>query len=156
MAKGAGSYWGGNGKYQALSDKMQDLIPDEGPCPDARGKNARLEKLRVAANCYYDLYNNGLCNRAAEFRRVFGFGGSRIVKSNYRESTDSVLLESIMDKIVLAAAAEQGIPNPAANAECIAIMRSYQSTLGASHKQCDTNGQVMWDRIDAAIEQLSA
>lgn len=100
------SYWDYNGRYQAIYDKLKVMIPDEGACPDAKGKNRKLEKLRVAANCYYDLFNNGLCNRAAEFRRVFGFGGSVIVKSRYQ---DTSALEEMMDDIVLAAALEQGL-----------------------------------------------
>lgn len=100
------SYWDSNGKYQALYDKVKDLIPVEGAVPDARGKNRKLERLRVASNCYYDLFNNGLCNRAAEFRRVFGFGGSAIVKSRFQ---DTSALEEQMDDIILAAALEQGM-----------------------------------------------
>ncbi len=100
------SYWDGNGKYQDLYEKVNALIPSEGGVPLARGKNRKLEKLRVAANCYYDLFNNGLCNRAAEFRRVFGFGGSAIVKSHFH---DTSALEEMMDDIILAAALEQGM-----------------------------------------------
>jgi hypothetical protein len=100
------SYWNHTGRYQDLYTKLNDLIPAEGAVPDARTKNRKLEKLRVAANCYYDLFNNGLCNRAAEFRRVFGFGGKMIVASRYQ---DIGALEELMDEIILAAALEQGL-----------------------------------------------
>jgi len=98
------SYWNSNGTYEALSKKLEQLVPVEGPvtAPNSRA----LEKFRKASNCYYDLFNNGLCNRAAEFRQVFGFGGTVIVKSLF---TDISGLERKMDEIVLKAAQEQGL-----------------------------------------------
>lgn len=98
------TYWNGKGKHQAAADALQKLIPVEGAVPNARTKNAKLEKFRKAVNCYYDYYNNGLWNRAAEFRGVFGFPG--------RNQPDAVVepkLEAAMDAIVVAAAAEQNI-----------------------------------------------
>ena len=68
------TYWCSKGKYPELNEALQKLIPAEGPVANAK-KNRALEKFRKASNCYYDLYNNGLCNRATEFRGVFGFGG---------------------------------------------------------------------------------
>ena len=55
------SYWNNKGKYQTLSDKLSGLIPDSGSVKNT-SKNRKLEKYRKACNCYYDLYNNGLCN----------------------------------------------------------------------------------------------
>lgn len=101
------SYWGGNGTHQELSDKLAELIPIQGEVNEPR-KNKALEKFRRASNCYYDLFNNGLCNRAAEFRRVFGFGGTSIVKNRYADYA-VVGLERKMDEIILAAAKEQNI-----------------------------------------------
>lgn len=95
-------YWAGTGTYQALNDKLHALIPSDGECPKDQPK---LEKLRRATNCYYDMYNNGLCNRAAEFRRVFGFGGSQIARHLQRTPE----LEEAMDSIILAAGLEQGL-----------------------------------------------
>lgn len=102
------SYWDHTGKYQDLYElALEKLIPASGEVPEPK-KNKALEKLRRAANCYYDLFNNGLCNRAAEFRRVFGFGGKVIVDRNYRQSLpESVRLEEMMDEIIMAAAIEQ-------------------------------------------------
>lgn len=99
------SYWNGNGTHSELNKKLEALIPTEGPVNDPL-KNKCLEKYRKASNCYYDLFNNGLCNRAAEFRQVFGFGGTSIVKSRY---VDVRGLEAKMDEIILAAAKEQNI-----------------------------------------------
>lgn len=109
------TYWSNNGRYQALADALQKRIPAEGSVADAK-KNPALEKFRKAVNCYYDLYNNGLCNRAAQFAKIFGIATSQY---KYRESrynygynfefaqTMYDRTEEAMDAIILAAAAEQ-------------------------------------------------
>ena len=105
------TYWNRNGKYNDLAEKLQEMIPIEGPVANPR-KNKKLEKFRKAVNCYYDLYNNGLCNRASSFAKVFGIRsrdykyigrGYRYMGALYIET------EQVMDKIVLEAAIEQGI-----------------------------------------------
>lgn len=102
-----GTYWDGEGKYKALYEKLKALIPQSGEVNEP-WKNRKLEKLRRASNCYYDLFNNGLCNRAAEFRQVFGFGGTSIVKNHYADFA-TFGLERKMDEIILAAAKEQNL-----------------------------------------------
>lgn len=93
------TYWNGEGKLQRTYAILVSRIPIEGEVID----KPSLEKLRKAANCYYDLYNNGLCNRAAEFRQVFGFAGTALRgKSDKR-------LEDKMTEIILNAAIEQGL-----------------------------------------------
>lgn len=105
----AGTYWGGKGKHQALYEEVNKLIPDAGEVPNPR-KNRALEKMRRAANCYYDLFNNGLCNRASEFRQVFGFGGTSIAEGRFKATDPKmIMLEQKMDNIILAAAKEQNI-----------------------------------------------
>lgn len=101
-------YWNDAGKYQDLYEKLNDLIPSEGAVANPK-KNRALEKMRKAANCYYDLYNNGLCNRAAEFRSVFGFGGTPIPKARFNYPVLQERLDERMDEIILAAAKEQGL-----------------------------------------------
>lgn len=100
------SYWNHNGKFEAAAKQLRTLIPIEGPVTLSRSTNKALEKFRKACNCYYDLYNNGLCNRRAEFRRVFG-----INSNNYRVAGQDKYLysavELVMDEIVQAAAIEQ-------------------------------------------------
>lgn len=104
-------YWNGNGKHQKVYEQLNELIPAMGEVPDAKGANRKLEKLRVAANCYYDLFNNGLGNRASQFRRVFGFGGKVIANCHFsRALPESQRLEDAMDKIIEEAASEQGVP----------------------------------------------
>ena len=108
-------YWDNTGEHEALYAQLRLLIPSMGEVPDHKGKNKKLEKLRVASNCYYDLFNNGLCNRAAAFRRVFGFGGTVIAQRGFnRAMHESRELERMMDEIILAAAAEQGVTAPVA------------------------------------------
>lgn len=58
------TYWNNCGTYAEAVAKLQTLIPDEGACSSATTKNKALDRFRRASNCYYDLYNNGLCNRA--------------------------------------------------------------------------------------------
>mgnify|MGYP001057481999 CR=1 FL=1 len=91
-----------------LYEKLERLIPASGEVPEPR-KNRALEKLRKAANCYYDLFNNGLCNRAAEFRQVFGFGGTAIADHRYNHPVLEARLEACMDEIIVRAALEQKV-----------------------------------------------
>ena len=102
------TYWNSNGKYQAVAMKLLDLIPSSGEVEQPR-KNKALEKLRKGINCYYDLYNNGLCNRASEFYHVY-----KIPSSHYRigRSFDDNLYEEVeakMDVLIENAAIEQGL-----------------------------------------------
>lgn len=108
MASTDNMYWNEKGKHQALYNEVAKLIPDSGEVNEPR-KNRALEKMRKAANCYYDMFNNGLCNRAAEFRRVFGFSGTWIARNGFPFYEP---LETAMDEIILAAAKEQGVPIP--------------------------------------------
>ena len=99
------TYWNSKGKYQELADALQKLVPDEGECSPG---TPLLEKFRKATNCYYDYYNNGLCNRADEFRRIFGFGGNIDRETGYAAEDHIVRgnLEKQMNKIILLAASE--------------------------------------------------
>jgi hypothetical protein len=99
------TYWEGTGKYQDLYNKLHTLIPNSGSVTDVI-KNPSLERLRIAGNCYYDLFNNGLANRAVEFRKVFGFGGKWIVRAKF---PDHEPLERKLDEFILTAAIEQGL-----------------------------------------------
>jgi hypothetical protein len=105
------TYWNSNGRFQAAADALQALIPSEGSVADTR-KNAKLERFRKAVNCYYDLYNNGLCNRAREFHTVFKVASSlyRNYGRHYSYSQQLYrLTEEAMDVIIEDAALEQGI-----------------------------------------------
>jgi hypothetical protein len=99
------TYWNNKGKYQALSNKLDKLIPSTGTVLNPT-KNKALERYRRACNAYYDLFNNGLINRATEFRKAFGFAGTWIAKEGFPYCQK---LEDKMDEIILLASKEQGI-----------------------------------------------
>ena len=109
------TYWENKGRYQAKADALRDRMPFFGSVPSAKISNKHFEKFRKASNCYYDLYNNGLCNLAREFSTVFRIPGvPREIKQNYgrydmisKSTADAI--EAKMDEIILAAAKEQGI-----------------------------------------------
>lgn len=105
------TYWSNAGKHEDLNAKLTPLVPASGEVPNANLHPA-LETFRVASNCYYDLYNNGLCNRAQEFSKAFGFSASKMMARNRGLGwalTQEVIdrTETRMDEIILAAYAEQ-------------------------------------------------
>jgi len=115
------SYWNSRGTYQDLYDKLRPLIPISG---EVDGKNNKaLERLRKAANVYYDVFNNGLCNRGKQFYGVFKFAASNFKRTRYDRdyrgrmvTRQEIMFDRIarpmderMDEIILAAAKEQGI-----------------------------------------------
>lgn len=108
------SFWNGDSDLQDVAFKLQGLVPMQGPVEDAK-KNKALERFRVASNCYYDLYNNGLDNRARQFSALF-----KVRVGDYRDRRGEMdfagiepVVEPIMRRFVLAAAKEQGIEVPA-------------------------------------------
>jgi hypothetical protein len=106
------TYWCKKGKHEDLHTALQELIPDEGKVK-SHIKNRALERFRIASNCYYDLYNNGLCNRARSFARVFGFGAFTLMAGSLKTGGYTITqplidrTEGKMDEIILAAYAEQ-------------------------------------------------
>lgn len=102
-------YWNNNGKYQEFVDELQALVPAQGEVPNKR-KNKALEKFRKASNCYYDLFNNGLCNRAREFYHVFGIASGHYKIGRWDHSNRLYEdVEPVMDKIIEDAMAEQAV-----------------------------------------------
>jgi hypothetical protein len=78
------TYWNNEGAYQAIAEELQALLPSSGEVLEGKTTNKALERFRRAQNCYYDLYNNGLCNRAREFSTLFRIAGvPREIKRNY-------------------------------------------------------------------------
>ncbi len=103
------TYWNHNGKHQQYVNELNSKIPLEGSVPN-KLKNKALERFRVASNCYYDLYNNGLCNRAIQFSKIFKIRAAGYRNRQYRYSpTLYAMTEIEMDEIVIAAAIEQGL-----------------------------------------------
>ena len=123
------TYWNHKGKYPKIQDALANLVPEVGEIPNA-DNNPALELFRVASNCYYDLYNNGLCNRATEFRGVFGFGGHYGRGGLTQTIVDRT--EAEMNRIILAAAKEQGITLPE-GAEVQAEVDQLSAKLSTGH-----------------------
>jgi hypothetical protein len=89
------TYWNKKGKLQSVYDELVKLIPFKGKCPK---EQPALERLRVAAIFYYDLYNNGMCNHLIrDFRASFGCAHSEVD-----------LIERKLDSLILEAALESG------------------------------------------------
>lgn len=113
------SFWNNDSDLQNIADRLAELVPAMGAVEQPR-KNKALERFRRASNCYYDLYNNGLCNRRQEFYRIFKVRVSNFYKYRYSHSLrgryrdidfDRIMpvVEPIMREIVMIAASEQGI-----------------------------------------------
>ena len=104
----AHTYWSHKGKYPAAIEALYKLVPAEGEIPGwSADHNAALETFRIAANCYYDLYNNGLYNRLKEFRKLFGSCGYKRGDELTEEIVNRV--EDRMNEIIIQAEIEQGI-----------------------------------------------
>jgi len=102
------TYWNKNGEHQVAADLLSEMIPHSGKVNNPR-KNKALEKFRKARNCYYDLYNNGLCNRSKEFREVFGLSSSMYKMPYGFDTSLYIKVEAELNRIIVAAAEEQGI-----------------------------------------------
>lgn len=101
------TYWNNNGRFEKFAAALQELIPAEGAVKNP-AKNKCLERFRKAVNCYYDLYNNGLCNRKAAFSKMFNISANNEQVGRGRFS--AYLYEKVerkMDQIILDAYAEQ-------------------------------------------------
>lgn len=100
------TYWCNKGEHQETNEALRKFIPMSGEVDNAEN-NPLLEQFRLASNCYYDLYNNGLCNRADEFREIFGFDGPEYGDDLTKEIVDQV--EAALNRIIISAAKEQNI-----------------------------------------------
>lgn len=102
------SLWRGNSTHSKICDELSKKLPDKGR-PDSYGRNNKaLERFRKAQNAYYDLYNNGLFNKARSFSKVFGIKVSRYVVGNGEFLPELYeLVEVKMNSIIEDAAREQ-------------------------------------------------
>jgi hypothetical protein len=100
--------WGVNAGFKHLADKLNNLLPIEGKCANSRTTNKYLDKFRRAQNCAYDLFNNGLCNRRGEFRRMFdGYSPTPQGEISWDQAEKTV--EEMLTPMILQAAKEQNI-----------------------------------------------
>ena len=106
--------WGCNQGFSHLNNNLNDLLPLEGRCEFPNSKNKALDKFRRAQNAAYDLFNNGLGNKRALFKSIFGWSvgvrdTSYATKMQWSMWEDRV--EEVLTPIMLEAAREQGVTN---------------------------------------------
>jgi hypothetical protein len=107
------TYWNRSGTYQNLAEELGKLVPAMGEIKGS--KNRQLERYRKAQNAYYDIFNNGGCNRGRSIGKFFE--GVMFYIDHYRRCNFGnvnwqrihAITEPKMDEIILAAAAEQKI-----------------------------------------------
>ena len=108
------TYWNNQGTYRELNAQLEKLVPISGEV-DKPSKNKALERYRKASNAYYDIFNNGGCNRGRAIGKyfegvMFYFNHySRTNWGNVDMKRVYAITEPKMDDMILAAAAEQGI-----------------------------------------------
>jgi hypothetical protein len=106
-------YWNEQGTYQTIAEALQGLVPAIGEVPEGKTTNKALERFRRAQNCYYDLYNNGLGNRAREFSTLYRIAGvPREIKERRNLGTmlslyTEIAIDNKMDGFILDAYREQ-------------------------------------------------
>ena len=112
------TYWNSKGTHQALYTELCALIPSSGSV-EKPWKNKELERLRKAANAYYDTFNNGGCNRMKSISKIFGtevtfrlrqmWQNRRYFNMDHGWERIHIVTEPKMDELILAAAREQGV-----------------------------------------------
>ena len=106
------THWADTGFFNELRHALRDLIPWSGSVDQPR-KNRHLERFRKAENVVYDLYNNGLCNRASEASALFNISTSwyKIYRGEQYgrryENSMYCVFELLYNMTLLMAAAEQ-------------------------------------------------
>lgn len=111
--------WGCTPLTQHLADQLNalDIFPDQGEVVDKKNNRA-LEKFRKAQNVAYDIFNNGLGNKARQCKGALGFckrdlpldmwiNGRCIQRARWDRIEEMV--EEAFTPIVMAAAKEQGL-----------------------------------------------
>jgi hypothetical protein len=103
------TYWNSKGTHQALADKLHEFIPVEGSC-----ENRKVERFRKAANNYYDIFNNGGCNRGRAIGQMFpGVMAHISERHRYRGRPDWEMIhrmvEPKMNEIILETAKKVGL-----------------------------------------------
>ena len=99
------AYIHGEGQFQSESDALYKLLPPKGKVYN----NPTLERYRIACNNYYDIFNNGACNRGRSIGKMFPGVVAEIKGAYQRRQTpnwDGIIMyvDPIMDKIIEAAA----------------------------------------------------
>lgn len=122
------TFWASTHELSPLYQRLWRRVPNHGSVEHPRGRNRQLERLRIASNAYYDIFNNGGENRPGEIARYFGPGIRGLCRAQ-RWNLIHERIEARMASYVLAAAHEQGFtvfPPPAppvpSQEECLAAI----------------------------------
>lgn len=94
-------------------DELNRLIPISGSVDNPK-ENPKLEKFRKAQNIVYDVFNNGLCNRARQVKGVFGvsaydIGHNRAWDGDFNFDIAERVLSPLFEKVIVDACNEQGV-----------------------------------------------
>lgn len=147
------TYWNDKGEHQDANDELRKHVPASGSVENPE-QNPKLERFRIASNCYYDLYNNGLWNRGDEFKVVFGFdpdGGLDPLEQWVIDQT-----ETAMDRIILDALAEQVTDVPLqVPAETRTIEMGLTACCGSGKNTTREMTKEQYDYIKALADELS-
>ena len=113
-------------ELKTTADALYELIPAQGSVEFPRSKNKKLERFRVVSNITYDVFNNGLYNRANQYTRVMnrdadvpvtGPALRRFIREGNQSSLSKRTWERVEEIVapivrtaIIEAAEEQGIP----------------------------------------------
>ena len=113
-------------ELKPTADALYELIPAQGSVEFPRSKNKKLERFRVVSNVTYDVFNNGLGNRANQYTRVMnrdtdvpvtGPALRRFIREGSQSSLSKRTWERVEEIVapivrtaIIEAAEEQGIP----------------------------------------------
>ena len=106
-----------NENLKTVVDALDEMIPAMGSVKNIN-KNRCLERFRTAQNVVHDIFNNGLINRGKQLKVLklkiwelpldYWKGGQLIQPANWTRIKE--IVEPKMEKVILDAAKEQGIP----------------------------------------------
>ena len=112
-------------ELKPTADALYELIPAQGSVDFPRSKNKKLERFRVVSNIAYDVFNNGLGNRANQYTRVMNRDADtyvtgpqlrRLILEGCRWDSFKTwkrvdeIVAPIVRTAIIEAAEEQGIP----------------------------------------------
>lgn len=102
------------GNLEQKVNELNRLIPLTGSVDNPK-ENPKLEKFRKAQNVVYDVFNNGLCNRARQVKGVFGVSAYDIGHGRdwntggFNFAIAERVLPPLFEKVIVDACNEQGV-----------------------------------------------
>ena len=108
------SFWNNNHPLKNVADQLHTLVNEKAYPETGRisGKaNKALDKYRRACNAYYDIFNNGGCNRGPLIRTIFGIDSAYLKREIRYHRWDELMskCDPILEILIKEAAEEQNI-----------------------------------------------